>query len=325
MDLNFQLAVVFFLLKNLASRLKSFLNGAIFFQKIKPAKKVFFFSAKSPEITESEVWDKAKECFKEVPDRIEFLSRSKLGNQSWKIFFSKIIVKAVALSEDKAKEVERAVAILKQNKILLVPFLGRVGNIIFLQWVNGKHLSLFGRVNCLEEMAKIQALVHSCSLAGVEIKNQNQKSSYLDFLARRFIHFVSIENLEKEARQILESLAQKTPLSSLFLVCPDFTDNNLLRNGSGRLLLIDVETLGFDFAYEFDILNTSRFLFPRSRFLQERYLAFYEKYHSSGTLRTSFDFWDGFYQIRLIGSLFGAGKNKKAVKLLQNLQKKYGK
>lgn len=322
MDLNFQLAKIFFLLGNLASRMKNFLLRIFLPQRAKTAPKVFFLGEKLPETSENEIWDKAKQCFKETADRLEFLSQSKLGSKSWKIFFSKITVKAVALSEKKAEEVERAVAILKQNKILLVPFLGKSGNVVFLQWVSGRHLSLLQRVHRLEEMARIQASIHSCSLSGLEIKNQNKNSLYLDFLARRFIYFASLENLEKEAEEIIGKLVQNKPQLSLALVCPDFTDNNLLLNGNGRLLLIDVETLGFDFGREFDILNTAYFLFPRSRFLQARYLACYEKYHSLGALRGSLDFWENFYRVRLAGSFFGAGKINQGKKIFRELQKK---
>lgn len=258
---------------------------------------------------------------------VSFLSKSKLGLLSYKAVSQVGAYRCLDCSkEELAGKIEEIILHLRSNGLDFIPFEKKVKEMLFFKWIEGREVELkdFLTPGFLENIVQMQASLHKCPLSQAlqDRYNTKESSQYLDFLGNRLGYFANKYFLQDfNAAELVEKTLRSGSINlTLSITQPDFTDNNLVIDQNNKVWLVDVETLNIDYGYEFDILNTARFLFAKSKFFQSQYYTLYKKYHSLGGLEQNRVFWENVWLIRLTGSALQAGKIEQGKKYLDILK-----
>jgi thiamine kinase-like enzyme len=259
--------------------------------------------------------------FGNEPDAIQLLSVSNLGNCTFKAISDDKNVKLYEVfSEDYAHNLMSITNMLIQRDVLMPEVYGTYENTVISEWVDGKGCD-FRNVQhdsrLVDKLARYQASIHDTKPAE---ELHLPRYSYRDILFERFRFYGSKYTSIKRLDDIIASVEENRPASSLSITHPDITFQNVLVCND-ELVVIDNETLCVDFGYEYDILSTARYLFPSARDPIERYLRHYAKHNSLGTLESHPDYWDSVYAIRVAGKLFQFSNQSGALRVLNELEK----
>ena len=196
----------------------------------------------------------------------------------------------------------------------------RIGRYLVVGWVRGKPLTqrqIRRKREFLDEIARIQALIHSQAL------KQSEASSgfeYMTFIKKRLNQFKGILPIDEAVQRIYAVLDSSAFSVEERLSHPDFTPANLiLEEGTGKLKIVDNELLTENHYYLIDLYNTHKaFGNGFSSDLIAYYLSQYEQNGGDITPLVEHEaFFDALWSLRLIGSSLQGGAVGKAFHLAQ--------
>jgi hypothetical protein len=240
---------------------------------------------------------------KEKPREVSFIGNYGLA---WKVVFDRYSLKCYEVeSLKKANEVMSATSLLREKGIAVPDIVARNDRLIFCEWIDGSPLSgqIKGMPESVKSMAEYQGQIHQTldqSAAPIFHQWEWIRGRVLKFSRRRLdrnSYSAAGDLISKLDGQLSNITAKLSPT----VTNPGFTPDNLIKSASGKLILVDNESLSTGIGKEFDLLYTLKYISNKYEISERSYLDHYSKVCDTAEFYRYYSLWEACEAVRIIG------------------------
>jgi len=254
-----------------------------------------------------EIGRKARSLIGQAPRRIEFIGKA---GCSWKLEYDRFTLKCFEVrTKEKAGEVIEIIGLLAERRVPVPAVVAHEDNLIFTEWICGNPLSKneIGHGQDMRGMAEYQGNIHRLRVEGwkpafdhwMMLRERLLRNARLRFTRGMYSEVVGIcSQLDLIKDRLLRVLAPS-------VTNPAFTNDNVVKDGSGRLFMVDNEYLTVGIGRGFDLAYTLDTCFKGEESKAKDYLRYYGALCSADEYYRYKGFWEACNTVRKVGKRLG--------------------